>query len=118
MHPMIGEGGILYNLASGVIPECIVLMVELEGSIRLVKEDGLVGQLAIDPADEACEVGIIGKCFLLIPEGLPLEASVPTKVACPILVSIEDPVLRPCDASGSNLTGPKVVVVGIGVLDG
>ena len=84
----------------------------------MVKENGLVGQLAVNPADELGELGVIGKCFLLIPEGLPLEVSVLSEVARPILVSMKDPVLRPCDASGSNLTGPKVVVAGIGVLDG
>ena len=99
MHPTIGEGGILCNFGGGEIPESIVLMVEPEGSIRLVKVDGLVGQLAIDPADEAGELGVIGKCVLLIPEGLPFEASIPTEVACPLLVSIEDPALWPCDAS-------------------
>ena len=85
---------------------------------RLVKDDGLVGQLAVNPADELGELGIPGKRFLLLLEGLPLEVSVLTEVARPTLVSLEDPALRPCDASGSNLTGPKVVVVGIGGLDG
>jgi len=84
----------------------------------LVKENGLVGQLAVNPADELGELGVIGKCFLLIPEGLPLEVSVLSEVARPILVSMKDPSLRPCDASGSNLTGSEVVIVGIGCLDG
>jgi len=35
MRLAIGEAGILYSLASGVVPICIVLVVELEGSSKI-----------------------------------------------------------------------------------
>ena len=82
-------------------------MVEPEGSIRVVKVDGFVDQLSIDPADEAGEVGVPGKCLLLIPEGLLLEVSILTEIATPLLVGVEGPTLWPCDA-----TDPEVIEVG------
>ena len=84
----------------------------------MVKVDGLVGQLSVDPADELGELVITYECSLLFPEVLRLEASVSSKVDCPISVSVIDPVLRPCDAPGSNLTGPEVVVVRVRISDG
>ena len=115
---MIGEGGSLCDFGGGEVPEGIVLPVEPEeGSVRAVEVDGLVGQLSVNPADEFEELGVPGEFFLLLLEGLLFEVGVLTEVARPILVRVIDPVLRPCDASGSNLTDPKVVVVGIGGFD-
>ena len=97
-----------------LIQSRIVLSVETEGSVRAVGVDGLVGQLSVNPADELGEFGVHGELFLLRPEELPLEVGVLGKVARPFIVRAIDPVLGPCDAPGSNLTDPEVVVMGIG----
>ena len=79
--------------------------------------DGLVGQLSVNPADELEEFGVPGEFFLLHPEGLLLEVGVLAEVARPFIVRVIDPVLGPCDASGSNLADPEVVVMRIGGFD-
>ena len=76
--------------------------------------DGLVSQLPVNPVDELGELGVTGEFFLLRPEELPFEVGVLAEVARPFIVRAIDPVLGPCDASGSNLADPEVVVKGIG----
>jgi hypothetical protein len=83
----------------------------------VVEVDGLVGQLSVNPADELGEFGVPDEFSLLPLEGLLLEVGVLAEVARPIIVRVIDPVLGPCDASGSNLADPEVVVMGIGGFD-
>ena len=80
--------------------------------------DGLVGQLSVNPADEAGELGVPGKCLLLIPEGLLFEVIILTEIASPLNVGVEDPALWPCDAAWGDLTDPEVIEVGISEPDG
>ena len=80
--------------------------------------DGLVSQLPVNPFDEFGELGVPGESFLLCPVVFPFEAGIMAEVARPFTVRPINPVVGPCDASGSNLTGSEVVKVGIGCFDG
>ena len=67
------------SLSGGIIPESIIVPVEPGSPSRLVEVDSPVGQLSVDPAGGAGELGALGECFLLLSGVLFLELVVPCR---------------------------------------